>query len=52
MKIVNEQSQRDNSYTILIPIVCHNKNINLDKGIKQKIVESVLHIRNEMSLEK
>ena len=51
-KIIDEQSQRDNSYTKLFPIVCHNKNINLDKGIKQKIVESILHIRNEMSLEK
>ena len=32
---VDEQSQRDNSDTELIPYVCHNKNINLDKGIKQ-----------------
>ena len=42
-KIIDEQSQRDNSYIIFLLIVFHNKSINLDKGIKQKNVESVLH---------
>ena len=44
---VDEQSHRDNSDTELIPNVYHNKNINMDTGIKT-IVESVLHICNEV----